>query len=208
MAGAQKPNEVRTTIERGFAEVAALIRPVVYQDSERTVFVETEVTETTIENWNTWIPDFTLGVDTSKNYADGILAAAAAGAGKLDLIEKDFSLSRIVPEDPIDWLQDERTLVAFDGALIGRHGRTGVSLVADAASASVLNGLAAVGVDGAQLVITDPVALAASGVVMTGPDSATVAVIGARGLAPATAALLGERRDLTRGASPSVHVHH
>src|SRR5262249_50919531 len=48
---ASDPGAVKAALEGGLAEISALMKPVFYQDNLHTFFVEPEVTERTIEEW-------------------------------------------------------------------------------------------------------------------------------------------------------------
>ena len=52
---ASHPSAVQAAIQDGLGEIATLIKPVFYQDNAHAFFVEPNLTERTIENWQGWI---------------------------------------------------------------------------------------------------------------------------------------------------------
>ena len=43
-------------IAQGIEGITSIIKPVFYQDNEHTLFIEPNVTERTIEEWQEWVP--------------------------------------------------------------------------------------------------------------------------------------------------------
>jgi hypothetical protein len=54
--GAANPQQVKAALENSLAELESLIKPVFYQDNTHTFFIEPEVAERTVEQWETWVP--------------------------------------------------------------------------------------------------------------------------------------------------------
>jgi hypothetical protein len=128
-AGDESP-AVRLAIERGLPEIAALMRPVFYQDNAHTFFVEPTVTERTIEEWQEWVtptPPPDPGWRDPRWWRD--LAVVAEMPRKPEP-EPDTPGGVVIgPESVIhpgsrrDWLVRPGTTVEFDGGRIGSAGR-------------------------------------------------------------------------------------
>ncbi|MBK8639513.1 MAG: hypothetical protein IPN92_15035 [Chromatiaceae bacterium] len=129
---------VQAAIERGLPEIAALMRPVFYQDNSHTFFVEPSVTERTIEEWQDWVtptPQPDPGWHHPEWWRDLTVLAEIPRGPAPDPGDLGGSLG-IAPESVIgptlraDWLVNPATALEFDGVLIGPAGRPGLDIVA------------------------------------------------------------------------------
>lgn len=111
------------------SEIAALMKPVFYQDNAHTLFVEPSVTERTIEEWQDWItrtpqpepgwrdPDWWKEIVVIPDPRD------PRGGFRID----PGSLINPIPDS--DWLVNPGTGLLFDGVLIGPTGRPGLEIL-------------------------------------------------------------------------------
>jgi ABC toxin N-terminal region/Neuraminidase-like domain len=149
---ATKPAAVKAAVDSGLEEIRALMKPVFYQDRANTFFVEPNVTERTIDEWQEWVtppPRPDAGFNDRKWWEDLVVVAEVPKWKKPDpgdpvfqLPFGDESLVRALVKQ--DWLINPRTGVDFGGELIGPTGRAGVqvqtkSVTADAAPAGTVN---------------------------------------------------------------------
>ena len=129
--------EVQAAMESGIGEIVSLMKPVFYQDDTHTLFVEPEVTERTIEEWQEWVtrapqpePDWVkpdwwkdimvVSALPSKRSIPGfVLTGVLFDPGSL-----------ISPRSQFDWLVNPATALEFDGALIGPSGRPALKILA------------------------------------------------------------------------------
>lgn len=129
--------EVKAALERGVGEIASLMKPVFYQDNAHTMFVEPNVTERTIEEWQDWVtrtpqPDPEWRGD---DWWKGIMVIPEKP--KKGLIpggdpRGDFNVdpgSLIKSKTDFDWLLNPGTALQFDGVLIGPAGRPGLEIL-------------------------------------------------------------------------------
>jgi len=198
-AGMADPAAVEAAVKSGLGEIAALTRPVFYQDNRHTFFIEPEVTETTVEEWSQWVaPPPPKGSDWVKpdlwkevNVVPEVPRKwPFPGPGPIEIDPGSI----VNPAAGRDWLINPDSLLRFDEALIGPLGQPGLDLDLDGGSAAVsgravLN--AAPGSDtgsAASLAVTDAASFARSGLAASG-DS--VVVVGAAGVNRALAAGIG-----------------
>ena len=134
---AEDPAAVEAAIKRGLGEIASLIKPVFYQDNAHTLFIEPNVTERTIEEWQEWVtrtpqpePDWRV-----PNWWQDIVVIPEIPR-KLPIPEPgDPWLGPIDPGSLInpvpvhDWLVNPATTLEFDGVLIGPAGQPGLEIV-------------------------------------------------------------------------------
>lgn len=175
---ANSPAAVAAAIESGLPEIASLIKPLFYQDNAHTLFVEPDVTERTIEEWQGWVaptprpePDWT----NPDWWKDIIVIPKVPWKDPIP----DPKDRWIIPIDPgslintkpeIDWLVNPGTVLLFDGVLIGPVGRPGVEILTTDAADVIAQGGAPVKINpgsgvasGSTAVLTDPTAFERNG---------------------------------------------
>ena len=138
---ASKPAAVKAAIEKGLGEIASLIKPIFYQDHRTTLFVEPDVTERTIEEWEEWIPPKRLPEPGWREpdwwkgwWKDTVLIPERPRKGPLHDpgdpwtgFEIDPG-SLIDPKEYHDWLVNPMTVLEFDDVLIGPSGQPGLEI--------------------------------------------------------------------------------
>ena len=133
---AANPNAVKAAIKSGLGEIAALMRPVFYQDNRHTFFVEPSLTEKTIEEWEGWVTTTPQAEPRSPPWLKEIVVIPEVPR-KPPL--PDPVGPRITPDaviNPVrdrDWLINPATVVKLDDALIGPVGQPGLGIVTDIA---------------------------------------------------------------------------
>ncbi|MBD2026807.1 neuraminidase-like domain-containing protein [Leptolyngbya sp. FACHB-711] len=139
-AGAANPEAVKMAIESGRSEIASLMKPIFYQDNAHTLFIEPNVIEQTIEEWQEWVTQTTI-----------------PGSGSYIPPGKDFIVIPEIPKVPIpevlipdrgdpppfainpegiykmnpgqDWLVNPATALVFEGEFIGAAGRVDLAVL-------------------------------------------------------------------------------
>jgi hypothetical protein len=112
-AGASDADQVKAALENSLAELEALVKPVFYQDATNTFFIEPDVAERTVEQWEAWVQP------TPKPYTVDLTQA------------REWQKQNVRPQYPRavrsssagDWLTDGTTLVRFDEGMIGPQGQ-------------------------------------------------------------------------------------
>lgn len=147
---AADPDAVKEAIRRGLAGIASLMKPVFYQDSQRTLFVEPNVTERTIEEWQEWVTP-TPQPEPEQQAPDWweellVIPEIPRKWPIPDLLGPRISVeidpkSRIQPKLDQDWLVNPGTVLAFGDALIGPLGQPGLQTL----TSEVADGVASVG---------------------------------------------------------------
>jgi hypothetical protein len=132
------PAAVKAAIESGLPEIASLMKPVFYQDNAHTLFVEPNVTERTIEEWQEWVtrtPQPEPGWVKPDWWKDIIVIPEIPWKGPIP-DPRDPRLgfeidpgSLINPIPGFDWLVNPGTGLLFDGVLIGPAGRPGLEIL-------------------------------------------------------------------------------
>ncbi|MDV6297234.1 neuraminidase-like domain-containing protein [Rhodococcus aetherivorans] len=182
--GAEKPDEVRQAMEESIAIIEGLMKPVFFQDNNHTLFVEPEVTERTVEEWQEWVtrtpvPELELPMlYKDPKWWDRFVVPIEVESlipdplGPVIFPDRD---SIIQGADRIDWLINQGTGLLFDGQVIGAQGKAPVEVVStDKAAELVSRGAATITVNGGSGIP------AASTVVVPAP-----AIAGQTGLAQA-----------------------
>lgn len=133
---AADPATVKAAIESGLPEIASLIKPVFYQDNRHTFFVEPDVTERTIEEWQEWVTRSPAPDPGWKapNWWKKIVVIPDIPR-KWPVPEPGdpwrFSVdpgSIIQPVPDRDWLVNPGSVVMFDDVLIGPAGQSGIEI--------------------------------------------------------------------------------
>jgi hypothetical protein len=144
-------NEIRL----GNPEVSRLVKPVFYQDARNTFFVEPTVTETTVDQWESWVArpndqwELENEVDIMDFLDELVIIPEFEKRRPIPLPPEDPDWGTITPTDPPytlgrgdDWLVNAGTATVFDGELIGPWGRTGVKVIpADALAGATKTGV-------------------------------------------------------------------
>jgi hypothetical protein len=127
-------------ITLGDAEISSLVKPVFYQDNLNTLYLEPDLTERTIEEWQEWVtrtpqpepewdrPDWWDSIFVSAavpSPKDGIRVDPGRPVRQLGV--GDESLVAVKPRP--DWVVNPQTGVLFGGELIGPGGRAGVDVL-------------------------------------------------------------------------------
>jgi hypothetical protein len=202
--GAVNPGAVQAAIESSLGEIATLMKPVFYQDSRHTFFVEPEVAEKTIEKWEEWVtraPETKPGWGVPEWKHD--IPVIPEAPRKWPIPEPDYpwaspidSGSLINPDPVRDWLINPATVLNFGGVLIGQAGQPGIEIRAAGDSATAVAGLnVSAGsnlASGDRIVLSDPASFARSGLREVG---AGLNIVGGAGL---NSALKENFTDLSR----------
>jgi hypothetical protein len=126
--------------EGGVADIPILIKPVFYQNSRHTFFVEAEVTERTIEEWQGWVPWTPVTEPSWKNpdWWNDLVVTPVIPRKWPEPTPKDPWRGPIHPgsiKQPItdpDWLVNSGSVIKFDDVLIGPTGRPGLEIRSNA----------------------------------------------------------------------------
>lgn len=146
--GGANPAAVAKVIERGLSEIASLMKPVFYQDNAHTLFIEPNVEERTIEEWQEWVtrtpqPESQpIPLDRLKEYVIPMipkpkLSIAVDPGDPIWRLPVDRD-SRINVKTGQDWLANPATGLQFDGEVIGSAGRSGLAVLSSNAAGGVL----------------------------------------------------------------------
>jgi hypothetical protein len=127
---------ITAAMESGVGEIASLMKPVFYQDNAHTFFVEPEVRERTIEEWQEWVtrtpqpePDW-VKPDWWKDLVviPGLPSKERIPGPRDPWRLPVDSRSLMSPKRDLDWLVNPATALEFDGVLIGPAGRPGLEI--------------------------------------------------------------------------------
>ena len=130
------------SITLGSPEIASLVKPIFYQDNVHTLFMEPNVSESTIEEWWEWVAPTSL----EEEYRDlgyvtpEIHLEECSIDPHLSTWKSPESLIDKIKD--LDWLLNEETGFIFESAVIGSHGweRVVVLTPDEAADAIALGG--------------------------------------------------------------------
>ena len=134
---------VKAAIESSLGELATLIRPVFYQDNRHTFFVEPDVTERTIEEWQDWVtstpqpepgwtkPDWWKDIVVIPEIPWNLQIPDPGDPWRFPIDRGSLINSRLER----DWLLNPASVVKFGDVLIGPTGQPGIEIltVVDAA---------------------------------------------------------------------------
>lgn len=129
---ADNPAAVKSALEAGVGEIACLMMPVFYQDNAHTFFVEPNVRERTIEEWQDWITRTPMPVPDG--LGPGIIAIPEIPrywplpGPRIPQFNIDPG-SLINPKPAYDWLVNPGTALLYDGTPIGAAGRAGLEIL-------------------------------------------------------------------------------
>ncbi len=133
---ASNPEAVQAVIKSGLPEIISLMKPVFYQDNLHTLFIEPNVTERTIEDWQPWVtqtpppePDWEIP-DWWKE-----IVVIPEIPWRPFPEPGDPWRSKINPEAIYnvnpgqDWFLNPATAFTFEGELIGPTGQVGLAVL-------------------------------------------------------------------------------
>ncbi|WP_169788828.1 neuraminidase-like domain-containing protein [Vulgatibacter incomptus] len=130
---ARDPTAVKAAIKAGLNEVAALTKPIFYQDSRNTLFVEPRVTERTVEEWDEWLtrmpgPLKLLDLDKTFVHKQFPIPDLAGPIVSVRINPDPYSKRQV--QDGSDWLVNSGTAILYDNNPIGARGRLDVRVLA------------------------------------------------------------------------------
>jgi hypothetical protein len=174
---AENHEAVEAAIMAGLSEILSLQKPVFYQDKENqhTFFIESSVTERTIEDWQDWITQPPRSNNVWE-FKDSVVIPEKPKEETLHdpeepfLNQKPFPEPLTKPEPGTDWLINPATVLLFDNVLIGPNGQAGLQLLPDVlAKESTPVGVCAGSrlAHGSTVVVKDSTALKQSGLIQT-----------------------------------------
>ena len=138
-AGAADPAAVAAAVRSGLGEIMSLVKPVFYQDDRHTFFVEPDVTEHTIEEWEHWVvrparpetgwldPDWWREIVVIPEWPRRVPLPDPGDPWTRFDIDR---ASRIQPRPGRDWLVNPATVLELDGEFIGPTGHAGLRTMA------------------------------------------------------------------------------
>lgn len=156
-AGADDPAAVQAALTSSIGEIESLMKPAFYSDHRTTVFLEPEVVERTIEEWQEWVtttpvPDTSkppwldddrwwqeavkpwfpepLQVEPDFGFVDPLHDPA-------DLYGPGLPYSLIQHVAPQDWVTSPHTGLVYDGQVLGAAGVVDVALVGTLGAAAL-----------------------------------------------------------------------
>lgn len=137
--GAANPAAVEAALRSGLGEIADLMRPVFYQDQQHTFFVEPDVTERTIEEFEEWV---TRTVEVEPEWIDQdwwedlVVVPAIPRVWPIPEFDPDDPRpspidegSLIYPKPMGDWLINPGSVLRFGDVLIGPSGQPGLEIL-------------------------------------------------------------------------------
>ena len=134
----QDAEEVRKALEASIGEIESLLRPVFFQDAHQVLFVEPEVTERTIEQWEEYLtrtpvpepeaPGWYHDPNFWEKYVQAFHPFKVDPIGPV--AKFPFSDSLTQPKGGLDWLMNPGTGLLFDGQIIGSRGLAPVNVIA------------------------------------------------------------------------------
>lgn len=173
---ADDPSAVKAAIDRGIEGITSLIKPVFYQDNEHTFFIQPNVTERTIEEYQEWVPRPSRGEQALEkpDYLEKIPVIPQKPWDKPILDPEVWrSDSPVYPDSVIklktdeDWLVNPGTVLLSEGELIGPGGRAELEI---GPSTEVADSIA----KGGMLVNVNPGSSLATGDIVVLPGTVTL----------------------------------
>ncbi|MCA9470175.1 MAG: hypothetical protein KC643_32660 [Nitrospira sp.] len=128
---AQDPAAVKGALEKSIDEIGTLVKPIFYQDKSHTFFVESHVTERTLEEWEQWVPRLEAEIPQQIYEYEGYETIPDYPVTNPIGNPNDPWWLRPLPEpelpyDPgskVDWLINPGTGLLFEDTVIGPMGR-------------------------------------------------------------------------------------
>jgi hypothetical protein len=186
--------EAETTAQ-GMAEIESLMKPIFFQDAANTLFLEPDVTERTIEEWQDWVtrtpvpePDGPIWFKDPGWWQKSVKPAWPKKPGPdpwgpIELVADPSSIIHVA--EGTDWLVNEATGLLFDGAVVGPTGSVPMNIVATQVAGVASAGGSPVTSTGAVVRLTAGSEVAAGSVGLMGPAGVGAAV----GLRPIAAGI-------------------
>jgi hypothetical protein len=188
---ASNPAAVEAALKQSIGEIASLIKPVFYQDNRHTLFIEPDVSERTVEEWQDWVtttPQPEIGWQLGDWWRDLKIIPTTPWTWPGPDPGKLFD-----PLQPHDWLVNPGSLMKFGTTLLGPLGQPGLDVVS---GLDLAHGQVQVNVNpgsdllgGSQVVIRDLPAFTRSGLA---PVGGGLNVVGGGGFNAALKKNLGE----------------
>ena len=141
---AANPTEVKKALERGLQALASLSKPVFYQDNRHTLFVEPEVTERTVEEWEEWVthppqpgpelkdPDWWKKIRVEPKFPQKFPRIPIPEPDPGDLygpLINPVSKEKLTTKG--DWLVNSMAVLMFDDSVVGPNGTPGGDVLSD-----------------------------------------------------------------------------
>ena len=173
--GAADPDAVEAAIRNSLGEIATLMKPVFYQDNRHTFFVEPDVTERTIEEWQEWVtrtPATEPGWREPDWWKEIVVIPEIPRKWPIPVPDDPWRSpihpgSLINPVPDRDWLVNPGSAIKFGDVLIGPTGQPGIEIRGGAHPAIGLGRVnASPGSDlasGSSIVLSDAESFARSG---------------------------------------------
>jgi hypothetical protein len=130
--GAANPSAVEAAIKTGLDEIATLMKPVFYQDNRHTFFVEPDVTERTIEEWQEWVtrtPVAEPGLKNPEIFTIPEFSRYGQTPRPDDPLRSPIDHGSLInPVLDQDWLINPGSVIRFGDVLIGPTGQPGIEI--------------------------------------------------------------------------------
>jgi len=138
--GAANPDAVKAAIKSGLGEIASLMKPAFYQDNRHTLFIEPNVSERTIEEWQEWVtqtPQPEPGWREPDWWKEIVVIPDIPRMWPIPDPGDPWRLPiDINPIPDRDWLVNPGTAIRFDDVLIGPTGQPGMKILTGAGVAA------------------------------------------------------------------------
>ena len=195
---------MRAALTASIGEIENLMKPAFFVDRNVTIFVEPEVTERTIEEWQEWVTTTPVPGDSAPGWLDDDRwwpelvkprypkpTLVKPGGGYTDPVDEILTAglpySLIKETEGQDWITNAGTGLVFDGQVIGETGAVDAALVHVAEVSADMGGVTLPVAAGSGLA-TDQVLVAAPGSTLAFAGSeqlgAGVVLVGSAGLNP------------------------
>jgi hypothetical protein len=135
----QQKDEVRRALEAAIGEIESLIKPVFFQDAHQVLFVEPQVVERTVQEWEEWVtrtpvdepeaPGWHKDPQFWEKFVKPLFPDPRPGDPPGPVIKFPYNDSRIQPKNVIDWLSNPGTGLFYNGHVIGKQGLAPITVV-------------------------------------------------------------------------------
>lgn len=128
---------LNAAIQNGLDEIATLIKPVFYQDSRHTLFIEPEMNEVTLKKWEAWVTQTPVKEPAWKDFdwwKYVVLISQMPRNWPRPVPDDSFDFvidpgSLIASISERDWLINSGSAIRFNDVLIGPKGQSGVGIM-------------------------------------------------------------------------------